>query len=117
MSVKVTIKDADALKSITVAQLKTYLENSGWTKREDISRSLASGERTIVGELWSQDIGPAKTTAIVVPAKETFADYAARMSEVMMSLEKAEQRSQLEIFVDITKKAIVIKPKKSKKKN
>jgi len=114
--IRVTIKDADALKAITIQQLKTYLESTSWTKREDISRSLASGERTVVGELWSQDTGPTKRTAIVVPGKETFADYTARISEALMALERAEGRTQLEIYVDITQKSVVIKPTKSKKK-
>jgi hypothetical protein len=113
--IKVTIKDAAALKSITVEQLKTYLGTVGWAKREDISRANSSGERTVVGEVWSQDVGPQVRTAIVVPSKESFADYAARISEALMSLEKAKVRSQLEVFVDITKTAIVIKPKKAKK--
>jgi len=115
-AIKVTIKDRDALQSISVKQLQTYLEANGWAKKEDISRSLASGERTIVGEVWSQDIGPSTRTAVVVPGKETYADYVARISEAMHELERVEGRSQLEIFVDITQTSIYIKPKKFKKK-
>jgi len=113
----VTIKDGNALKSITIKQLQEYLENNGWSKREDIMNTLASGERTLVGEVWSQDVGPVRKTAIVVPAKETFADYAIRLSEAIMALERTEGRSQLEIYVDITQTSIYVKPKKYKKKS
>lgn len=115
MTIRITIKDRDALQSITVKQLQTYLEHNGWAKKEDISRSLASGERTILGEVWSQDVGPTARTALVVPVKETLADYAIRLSEAMMELERVEGRSQLDIFVDITQTSIYIKPKKYKK--
>jgi hypothetical protein len=115
--IAVTIKDAEALKAISVKQLQTYLSNHGWSKREDLTRVLASGERTVLGEVWSQDIGPVVRTAVVVPAKETFADYTARIIEAIMALERVERRSQLEIYVDITQTAIVVRPsKKSKKK-
>ena len=116
MTIFVTIKDRDALQSITVKQLQTYLENNGWMKKQDISNSSASGERTVVGEVWSQDIGPTARSALVVPAKETLGDYVIRLSEAIMELERVECRSQLEIFVDITQTSIYIKPKKYKKK-
>lgn len=114
---KVTIKDSDALKAIVIADLKEYLTDHGWYKREDIQRTLANCDKTIVGELWTQDVGPVSRTAVVIPVKQQSPDYIARMSEVLMSLEKAEGRTQLEIYVDITKTSVVLRPKKSKKKN
>jgi hypothetical protein len=113
---KVTIKDAEALKSIEIENIKEYLTGHGWYKREDLQRTLASGEKNTVGELWTQDMGPQARTAVVVPGKQTFSDYAARMSEMLMSLERVEGRSQLEIYVDITKIPVILKPKKAKKK-
>lgn len=117
MTIMVTIKDAAALKSITVELLKKYLDKHNWTKREDLTRISAYGDKTIVGEIWSQDIGPKRQTAIIVPAHDEFADHTARMSEALMALERNEQRSQLEIFVDIMQVPISIKPKKIKKKS
>jgi hypothetical protein len=113
--IKVTIKDGEALKAITVENLKEYLASNGWYKREDLQRTLANGDKNTVGELWTQDVGPVARTAVVVPGKQSFADYAARMSEAIFSLEKVEGRSQLEIYVDITKMPVVLRPKKSKK--
>jgi len=114
--IRVTIKDADALKSIKVDQLKTYLEKSGWFKRQDIMNTLASGERQIVAQLWSADVGPKVKTAIVVPIHNDFRDHVARMSEAIQSLEQAENRSQLEIYVDITQAPIIVRPTKTKSK-
>ena len=35
MTLKVTIKDGEALKAVTVQQIKTYLSSKGWYKKED----------------------------------------------------------------------------------
>jgi hypothetical protein len=113
--IRVTIKDREALKSILLEDLKEYLASNKWYKREDLQRTMANGQKIGFGELWTQDTGPTARTAVVVPLNQADTNHEARMSEALMSLEKVEGRSQLEIFVDITKTPILLRPKKAKK--
>lgn len=112
--IRVTIKDKVALQSIKIEDFKSYLTLKGWNKKEDYTRTLATGEKNKVAEVWSMDGSGVNygATAILVPERETLIDYAARMSENLLNLERIENRSQLEIYVDITRKKIVFSPTK-----
>jgi hypothetical protein len=114
MAIKVTIKDKDALINIPLDKFKTYLTKKGWAKKDDYNRMLANGSSMLVAELWTQGVWPKVSSVIVLPTKQTFTDYAARMSENLMTLERTENRSQLEIYADIIQKTITFKPNKIK---
>lgn len=114
--IRVTIKDKEALQEITIDDFKTYLTNKGWYKKDDYNKMFNDGSKSKVAELWAPGKGSMTSVAvIVVPMSETLADYTARMAENMIALERSEGRSQLEIYVDITKTAIIIEPTKAKK--
>ena len=116
MSIRVTIKDKEVLSELPLVKFRTYLENKGWYKRDDFYKTMASGERVSFGEIWSMDRGPKPQTAIFVPNSEKIIDYSARMSENFMILERIENRSQLEIYVDILQKPVIVRPTKVKVK-
>lgn len=112
---RVTIKDKDALQLITVDSFKEYLSAKGWYFKEDYLRTMVSGQRIKIAEIWSMDTGIVSQTAIVVPNSESMVDYAARMSENLIILEKIENRSQLQIYVDLSKTDLIIKQTKKTK--
>ena len=107
---KVTIKDSDFLKGITIGKLKKYLTAKKWEKIADTYNTLPSGERKIIAEQWSPDIGLTKRNAVLIPNSETYIDYVARTIETIFTLERYESRSQLEIIVDIMQQELVVSP-------
>ena len=112
MTLRVTIKDRDSLQLITIKQIKKYIESKGWFKKEDISRTYADQEPKVIAELYTCDTGPTLTSALVIPVSEEYKDYTSRVSEIIFALEKKENRSQLDIYVDITQKSVVVRPNK-----
>ena len=114
-AIRVTIKDREAIMALTVDQIKKYLSSKGWYKKEDYVKSFANGDRKAIAELWSQDSGPANTSALLIPNSSEVIDYAARVSELLILLEQKENRSQLEIYADISQLSIVVRPKKISK--
>lgn len=95
--IKVTIKDKDALLSINHENLITYLEKTGgW-------ELIQENEKVKIYEDSLQQ-------RIYVLLEKSLADYTARMSENLMTLEKKYRQSQLQIFADITQNSIVINP-------
>ena len=111
---KVTIKDKDALQALRVKHVKSYVESKGWKKIEESLNTYTdeSGNILPVSSVYSQEEKSHIYTSLTIPNAEHFADYSARMSELLMNLEKFENRSQLEIYVDITQRSFVIRPKK-----
>ncbi len=89
---KVQIRDKEALESLTTANLRAYLESQGWTdvrrwgQRADIHSKEASGR------LWE----------IAIPLREDTSDYAEIMAEAVTTLAEAEDRSQLDVFYDLS---------------
>jgi hypothetical protein len=115
MTLLVTIKDREAIKSITVKQIKNYIESKDWIKKEDRIRTYDDQESKIVAEIYVKDLQfNASDTVLLIPTSESFGDYTARVSEILFTLEKYENRSQLEIYSDIIQKSIVIRPNKIK---
>ena len=88
---KAHITDATLIRTLGPAQLATYLRVKGWEE------TYREKDRLSVWEL------PANGgSGVTLPLNPRFDDYARRVYEVLQSLEKAEERSQLEIFVDIS---------------
>ena len=88
---KVQIRDRDALSSLTTLNLRVYLRSRGW---DDGGRW---GERATIhikeqgGRAWE----------ILVPLRDTVADYAEAMAEAVAVLSAVEEQSQLDVFDDL----------------
>ena len=84
---RVRISDKQALLSISPAQLMAYLRSKGARQVDEFS-----GKATV----WSYG-----DEELLVPLATRFADYAARMADILASLEREEDRSQLQILTDL----------------
>lgn len=86
------ITDADALGTLPLSAVSSYLRVRGWKP----------GERWADrGTVFRQENGEAPVE-VLVPARETFADYWRGVADILRVLERAEGRSQLSIYVDIS---------------
>ena len=90
---KVEIRDRDALESLTAAGFRAYLEANGW------SYAGHWGERPIVIYGKEQDV---RKWEVLVPLRDTASDYAESMAWAVATLADAEERSQLDVFGDLT---------------
>lgn len=86
------ITDADALGSLPLSAVLSYLQAQGWKSGERWA------DRGIVF-LWENGSPPVE---VLVPAHETFADYWRGVAEVLQVLERVEERSQVSIYADIS---------------
>lgn len=84
---RVRISDKQTLLSISPAQLMAYLRSKGARQVDEFS-----GKATV----WSYG-----DEELLVPLATRFADYAARMADILASLEREEDRSQLQILTDL----------------
>ncbi len=88
---KVQIQDRDALSSLKTSNLRSYLQSRGWAD------SGLWGERATIhvkeyeGRDWE----------ILIPLRDTVADYAEAMAEAVAVLATVEERSQLDVFYDL----------------
>jgi hypothetical protein len=85
---KATIEDFDVLKAIQPQQVIAYLQAHGWRERKQIADGNAS--------VWEKQL------QLLLPLDQEFDDYPLRMSKVLQTLEIAEQRSQFEIWQELT---------------
>ena len=81
------ISDKKALQAVSPAQIMAYLRSRGAEKTDEFP-----GKATI----WSYG-----GEELLVPLATRFADYAARMADMLSLLEKVEDRSQLQIMNDL----------------
>lgn len=86
------ITDADALGSLPLSAVLGYLQARGWKPGEHWA------DRGVVFR-QANDGAPVE---VLVPVRETFADYWRGVAEVLRVLERAEGRSQLSIYADIS---------------
>jgi hypothetical protein len=88
---KVQIRDRDALSSLTTSGLRSYLQSRGW------SDAGLWGERATIhvkehgGRDWE----------ILIPLRDTVADYAGVMAEAVAVLATVEERPELAVFDDL----------------
>lgn len=89
----VQIRDSAALSSISIVSLRAYLNSREWTD------AGVWGERPITifdkehnGRAWE----------ILVPHRDTIAGYAENMAETVAVLAEVEERSQLDVFYDLS---------------
>lgn len=86
---KVQIRDAKALSTLSIVSLRSYLASKEWRNEG------AWGDRPALiymkehaGRSWD----------ILVPTRDTVADYPERMADAVAALAAVEDRSQLDIF-------------------
>lgn len=101
--IKVTVKDRDLLPKITIEQIIGYIGKNKWEKGED----KFNQQEEIIGSYWHYREGD-REHIVLVPSNENARDYVARITEIIYELEKIEQRSQIEIYVDLTGIPIIV---------
>ena len=84
---RVRILDKQALLSISPAHLMAYLRGKGARQVDEFSGKAA---------VWNYG-----KEELLVPLATRFADYAARMADILSALERVEDRSQLQIMTDL----------------
>ena len=89
----VQIQDQIALSSLSILSLRSYLTSRGW-KSEGTwgSRPAVVYVKEHGGRSWE----------ILVPTRDTIADYAESMAESVEVLAAVEDRSQLDVFYDLS---------------
>ena len=93
MSMNVQIRDRAALSSLSLASLRAYLDSRNW------SNHGRWGERPAT--IFAKEHG-GRTWEIIVPHQDTVAGYAEGMAEAVAVLAAVEERSQLDVFHDLT---------------
>jgi len=115
---KVTIRDKDALLLIQPLAVEKYLAAKGWIKTNEFHEV-----RTLCGEFKSaqwRKFGRETKIAdgvdgvdfyeINFPLTRKFADYSQCVASMLSTLEKIENRSQLDIYVDLTGEPLTFNP-------
>jgi hypothetical protein len=91
--IKANITDKTALASLSETSVLSYLYDHGWKIIEERDYGYLFGNKD-----WIADDG----LYISIPlAKQIAGDYVKRLSELLHSLSKMENRSQLDIFVEM----------------
>lgn len=90
---KVTVRDSEILKSIEPGVLVSHLRTKGWYEKARIYDND--------GAVWRLKDNSGDEEEILLPIKQNLGDYAARISDVLKTLERVENRSQLEILSDL----------------
>ena len=86
---KVQIRDAEALSKLSIVGLRSYLDSKEW-KNEGAwgDRPALIYVKEHAGRSWD----------ILVPTRDTVADYPERMADAVAALAEVEDRSQLDIL-------------------
>jgi hypothetical protein len=90
--VRVSIRDVDVLRSVRPHDLAGYLRASGWSPQHTVEGKWAT---------WVKD-----TYEVALPLSQDYADFAARLADLLLVLEVAEGRSQFEILADVQTTAV-----------
>src|SRR5215470_5109861 len=89
---KALVRDTETLQSLRPLELVQYLRANGWRQGRQIPDKASH---------WLSKGDSGEEIEILLPLRMDFADYAARMAEVLQALEVVEGRSQLEILHDL----------------
>lgn len=87
-AVKAAIQDGSALKSLRPLDLIAYLRAKGWRHEFEIPNK---------GSLWVLN----DDCDLTLPARRELGDYVLRVSEVIRTLARSEDRSELDVLRDI----------------
>jgi hypothetical protein len=103
---KAIISDFDILKHLQPQQVEDYLQTKGWHQHSRVFNKVS---------IWIRETYSEDKLKIQLPVDQSFDDYPLRIYEIMETLEKAENRSQVDIlgelltaFPNITLQGIVI---------
>jgi hypothetical protein len=88
--VRATIRDAQAIGSLTPLNVVGYLRSRGWRKFSEVRTRFS---------VWVHPGHP--EAEILVPVTREARDYVSQISEALQELEAVENRSQLEILKDL----------------
>ena len=89
----VQIRDREALSSISIVNIRAYLNSHGWTD------AGTWGERAIT--IFTKERG-GRSWEILVPHRDTFGGYAENMANSVAVLSAVEERSELDVFYDLS---------------
>ncbi len=86
------VRDAKVLQELAPSALELYLQAHNWHKVGAIPERAS---------IWQPDVARS-SPEVIVPLKTDFADYALRVSEIIQTLSKFEDRPQLEIIAELS---------------
>jgi|GEM_PF-2447554 len=86
---KARITDKETLRSISSANIRSYLQHRGGVKLYDMDTAAS---------VWQY-----ANEELLVPSSSLLSDYAIRISQVLCQIESIESRSQVSIFDDISR--------------
>ncbi len=89
---RVEIQDKKALSALPLSSLRSYLNSHGWLD----DGSWGGGRATLYLKERNR-----QTLDILVPVRDTVADYARSMAEAVSTLADDEDRSQLDVYYDL----------------
>lgn len=89
---RAVIKDKKALLNLRPLDIVSYLRAKGWEIKKERDDFL----------IWGFQNKDEEISEVIVPLTTDFADFAIRIGEILKTLENVENRSQTEIYDDIT---------------
>jgi hypothetical protein len=90
---KATIRDPAILQALAPLEVAAYLRSNGWKQADRL------GDK---GFVWMLSRKTGDEYEILLPLRKDLRDYVYRMADALRVLEVVEERSQLEIFQDLT---------------
>jgi hypothetical protein len=88
---KAQVNDIDALRALKPLEIAAYLRSKGWRQEADIQTKATLWLHSMDGD--EEDV--------TLPSRSEFGDYALRIQEVLRTLSKVEQRSEIDILRDL----------------
>ncbi|MFB2897382.1 hypothetical protein ACE1CI_31070 [Aerosakkonemataceae cyanobacterium BLCC-F50] len=95
----VTIKDIAFLQSIQPSQITVYLQKNGWHQQKQILDKAT---------IWRKQNTASEAIEIVLPLHQETPGFTVSMSIILDTLEKVENRSQLDIISELITNAVNI---------
>ena len=89
----VQIRDRAALSSLSIVGLRSYLTSHGWSDEGALGKRPAT--------IYAKEHG-GRSWEVLVPLRDTIADYAESMAASVAVLADVENRSQLDVFRDLS---------------
>lgn len=89
----VQIRDRAALSSLSIVGLRSYLTSHGWSDEGALGKRPAT--------IYAKEHG-GRSWEVLVPLRDTIADYAESMAVSVAVLADVENRSQLDVFRDLS---------------
>jgi hypothetical protein len=89
---KAIVCDRDILKSLEPNRVVAYLQAHQWHERTNVPQQVST---------WTRDTFVDDKLKIYLPLDKDFDDYPRRIYEIIETLEKAENRSQLDILSEL----------------